>query len=354
MPKCRNLTPINRNTYQYSLRAGGSAVSMRYVLGVDGGQTSTLAVIADEKGQLLGVGHGGPANHLHEVGGIERVRTSLSNAIKNALLMAELNHVRLSAACLGMTGGGEEMNEVCTPVVPADQIIFGPDTHIALYSVTFGLPGVVVISGTGSSAYGLTQSGRHASAGGWGYQLGDEGSGYWIAMRALNVCCRAADGVIPNTTHLLNMILQRLEVDNLNNIHNMIYSGKLIRPDIASLSESVGFAALQGDSAAIRILREAGRELAAIVNAVVMRLELQNEPITIGTVGGVFRSGRLALRSFRESIKKIAPNSVIIGPRVPSAVGAALIALEGIGVKTDNNMIANLQFSIQHMEAMKS
>src|SRR5690348_11120923 len=72
---------------------------MRYVLGVDGGQTSTTAVIADETGCLLGIGHGGPANHIHEPGGVERIRRSLSDAIRGAVTMADLENARIAAAC---------------------------------------------------------------------------------------------------------------------------------------------------------------------------------------------------------------------------------------------------------------
>src|SRR5579862_5542857 len=122
------------------------AQAMRYVIGVDGGQTSTTAVIADETGCLLGIGHGGPANHIHESGGVERVRRSLSDALREAIVMADLQNARISAACLGMTGSSDEMEGICAPVVPTDHLIFGHDTLIALYSVTFGRPGVVIIA----------------------------------------------------------------------------------------------------------------------------------------------------------------------------------------------------------------
>src|SRR5579859_4095928 len=167
--------------------------AMRYVIGVDGGQTSTTAVIADETGCLLGIGRGGPANHIHESGGVERVRRSLSDALREAIVMADLQNARIAAACLGMTGSSDEMEGICAPVVPSDHLIFGHDTRIALYSVTFGRPGVVIIAGTGAAAYGVNARGEQVLAGGWGHVMGDEGSGYWIAVCALNACCRAGD-----------------------------------------------------------------------------------------------------------------------------------------------------------------
>lgn len=327
---------------------------MRYVLGVDGGQTRTLAVVADETGKLLGMGLGGPANHIHEPGGIERVTRSLTDAIQGALSQAGLSSkASLSAACLGMTGGSEAMEAICTPLVPSERILFGHDTRIALYSVTMGRPGVVVISGTGSVAYGVNGEGEKAFAGGWGYLLGDEGSGYWIALKALNACGRAEDGLIPPTL-LLPLILQRLEVENLKKVHHLLYSGKLSRPDIAALSETVSQAAAQGDAVALQILHQAGRELALLAVRVVTRLRMENQEVTIGTFGGVFRAGRPLLRPFRTAIKRKVPYACITHAHLPAAVGAALIALEAVGIKPTDTILNHVKQSLKKMPHLKS
>ena len=325
---------------------------MRYVIGVDGGQTNTTAVVADETGCLLGIGQGGPANHIHEPGGPERVQRSLKDAIHGALAMADLENARIAATCLGMTGSSETMREICTPMVPSQQILFGHDTKIALYSVTFGRPGVVVIGGTGAAAYGLTEAGSEGWAGGWGYLLGDEGSGYWIALRALNACCRATDGLM-SPSLLLPLILQHLEVSSLQEVHHKVYSGSLSRPDIAALSSVVGRAASQGDATALRILREAGKELGQIVNAVIKKLHLQQTPVTVGAVGGVFRAGRFVLRTFRETVKETVPNVQIASPRVPAAVGAALMALEEIGIPLDDEQLGRIHVTLPHLGPVK-
>ncbi len=325
---------------------------MRYVIGVDGGQTSTTAVIADETGCLLGIGHGGPANHIHEPGGVERVQRSLTDAIRGAVFMADLQNARIAAACLGMTGSSEQMERVCTPVVPTERLIFGHDTRIALYSVTFGRPGVVIIAGTGAAAYGINQYGEQAQSGGWGYLLGDEGSAYWIAVRALNACCRSSDGLNP-PTQMTALLLRHLELEDLHQVHARIYSGRMARPDLAALAEIVSLAAAQGDAPARHILREAGKELALAVNAVIHRLHLEAEPITVGTVGGVFRAGRAVLRPFRERVKQVAPHAAIMPARVPAAVGATLMALETIDVSINDQLLANVQLALPRLGSVK-
>lgn len=326
---------------------------MRYVLGVDGGQTATTAIIADEEGSLLGVGYGGPANHVHEPGGAERARRSVSDAIRGALTMADLENAHITSACLGIPGSLETMRAVCEPIVPADRLVFGEDTRIALYSVTYGNPGVVVVSGTGAAAYGVNALGEKVSVGGWGYLMGDEGGGYWIALRALNACCRAYDGIAP-PTQILPMLLQHLELVDIHQVHREVYSCNLARRDVAGVSEVVGRAAAAGDPTACRILREAGHELASIVTACITQLGLQKDPVTVGTVGGVFRSGRFVLRSFREAVKRVAPFATIVPGAVPPAVGATLMALEDIGISVGGGTLGNVHATLSRLGPLKT
>lgn len=118
-------------------------------MGVDGGQSTTRAVIADTEGFLLGFGVGGAANHIHEPGGPERLRQSLRKALEGALQSASLPaDIRFAAVACGMTGGGPIVEQICREELPADQLVVVHDTRTALYSVTQGRPGAVVIAGT--------------------------------------------------------------------------------------------------------------------------------------------------------------------------------------------------------------
>jgi N-acetylglucosamine kinase-like BadF-type ATPase len=325
---------------------------MRYVIGVDGGQTSTTAVLAEESGRLLGIGYGGPANHIHEPGGIERVRRSLADAIGGARAMAGLQNVSVACACLGMTGLSPQMEEICSPVVPADRLALAHDTRIALYSVTFGLPGVVVIGGTGSVGYGRNAQGETASTGGWGYLMGDEGSGYWIALRVLNACTRMLDGRGPQT-QCLPLLLKRLGVESLRNAHRLVYTGALSRPDIAALAVTASEAAQQNDRIARHILSRAGVELGLLAAKVLRRLRMARDAVEVGAVGGVFRAGRHVLEPFAGTVHRAAPQAVILAPRVPAAVAAALLALEEIGAPVNEAVLAQVKATLPALGPVK-
>jgi N-acetylglucosamine kinase len=209
-----------------------------------------------------------------------------------------------------------------------------------------------VVSGIGAAAYGVNALGQQASAGGWGYIIGDEGGGYWIALRALNACCRADDGIAA-PTQILPLLLQHLELADIQEICHCIYACNPSRRDVAAMSEVVGRAAVAGDATARRILREAGKELALIVNACIVRLGLDQGAVTIGTVGGVFRAGRFVLRSFREAVKRVAPAASIVPCAVPPAVGAVLIALEDIDLPIADGVLTNVQATLPRLGPLK-
>ena len=325
---------------------------VRYVLGVDGGQTSTTAVVLDELGRLRGVGQGGAANHIHEPGGVERVRQSLRDAITRACLQAGSRRLAISAAYLGMTGGSPEMEQICRPAVPGQQMTLGHDSLIALYSVTLGGPGVVVIGGTGSIGYGRNASGLSATAGGWGYIMGDEGSAYWIALRAFQECTKAADGRRPRT-RLSEILLEHAGEDDLWQLHRRIYSGSLARPDIAGFAQAVGNAAALGERTARAILREAGTELGLLASTVIRKIGAGGESLAVGYVGGVFRCGDPVMNPFRSAVMSVAPGARLAAPKVPAAVAAGMLALEDIGVRVTPDVRAEIQGSLPILGEIK-
>ncbi len=326
---------------------------MRYVIGVDAGPAGTTAVVVDANGHLLGAGHGGSAVLECDEAGAQRVRRALGDAIIGAISMADLENARISAACIRMAGDPEALECMCAPVVPADHFIVGSLSQIALNTVSLGAPGVVVVADIDAEAYGVNRAHESAGAGGWGQAQGDEGSAYWIALRALNACCKDRDSTGPSTL-ILPLLLKHLEADSLQHIHRRISTGVMSRIEIAALIEIVSLAAAQGDATAKRLLREAGKELGLMAAALMPRLKMSNGAVTVGTVGGVFRSGRLVLRTFREVVQARAPHCRIIGPQAPNCVGAAISAMQDIGIEMHEELVSCILKTLPRIQLIKS
>ena len=317
----------------------------KLVLGVDGGQTSTTAAVCDLAGKLLGLGRAGPANHVWEPGGVPRARRAVSRSTAQALRAAGLPRALIfEAAFLGITGTKADgrTERALDGCVSAKRLRVENDMVTALASVTAGRPGLVVIAGTGTIAYAENARGRGASASGWGFLLGDEGGGFWIARQAIAAACRAWDGR-GHPTALTDALLRAAGVDDLWDLHFLIYSEKLSRADVASLASVVPEAADAGDTAARRLLREAGRELALAGGTIARRLRMQRGKLLVGMVGGVFRGSRQVRDSFRQGMRKQAPKAVFAEQRFPPVIGAVLLALKLAGVRRTGPVLENLE-----------
>lgn len=311
----------------------------RYFLGVDGGQTSTLTVLVNQDGEILASALSGPCNHIHEPGGLERQYRALREGYEQVMAAAGVND-ELACAYLGLTGSGSP--EVAARVYRTARLVLKSDTVTALAGAIPEMVGVIVISGTGSVAYGRNASGAEALAGGMGYFAGDEGSGYEIAQRGIQAIYQAADGRGPQTL-LTDLILAGFECQTLRELHHKIYSGALSRDRLARAASMVGRAASQGDAVAIRILANAGDELGRAVAAVLTRLEMTAAPVPVAPIGGVFNSGRLVTGPLLARVHQTNPQAYLTPPRFIPAIGAAILALREGGIMVDERILAALE-----------
>ncbi len=179
--------------------------SERLILAVDGGQTSTKSLLATTDGRVLAAGRGGPSDHFHITGGVEKNRTAIHGAIESALASAGIDASEVASITLGLTGvppEGEARNvvyEIIREVVRPEQVTLVADYVTNLTGASGGNPGVVLIAGGGAIGYGVTADGRTAIAGGYGYLLGDEGSAYKIGVAAIRAATFADDRRGPDT-----------------------------------------------------------------------------------------------------------------------------------------------------------
>ncbi len=315
---------------------------MKLVLGVDGGQSSTLALVATYEGQILGAGLAGPSNHIHEPGGMERLNNALHGSISSALASAEQPIEAVTHVCLGMTGAWAVAGEITQKMIPQAQVKGLHDIETALAGASIAQPGIVVIAGTGSIAYGQLADGRSAQSDGWGYFMGDDGSAYQIGYLALRLAVRAADRR-GEPTSLLEKIPAHFGMANLQEVHSAIYSQRLSRAQIAGLASVVSAVALEGDGVSRNLLRQAGTDLGETALAAMKQLDVVDTGITIYTTGGVFSAGDLILSPLRETVLAVSPNSTIREAHFNPATGTILLALKAANIELTSDVIATLR-----------
>ena len=296
---------------------------MRLYLGVDGGQSSTKAVIGDEARRIIGSGVGGPCNHAAAGEGrarLERgVRESLEAACGDAGLDAAA--VCFEAACFGMSGGPEDKHAILAPILRTRRLIVTTDAVIALAGATSAGVGIAVIAGTGAIAFGRNAEGRVARAGGWGYVFGDEGSGFDTVRQAMRAALRMEEGWGP-PTRLRAALLGATGARDANDMLHRFYGDEWPRARVAALGPLVDAAALEGDGVAIEILSRAAQELALLTVAVRRQLWKPGEAVEVATIGGAFQSRNL-LERFRLLVELEGGNRC--GPALRSPAEGALL-----------------------------
>lgn len=202
------------------------------------------------------------------------------------------------------------------------------DAFVTLTGATAGRPGVVVISGTGSIAFGVNSQGKRARAGGWGHVLGDEGSGYDIARRGLIAALRDFDGRGPRTS-LRERLTGELYLSSIEEVIPLLYSGQLSQRNLAALYPLVVSAAEEEDPVAVGLLEEAAEELSCAASAVLRGLD---EPVALPVVmwGGAFQNGPRLRRYFEESLSRRCSGFVLREPEHPPEFGALLLARKAV------------------------
>ncbi len=303
-------------------------------LGVDGGQSSTTALIGDEAGRVLGQGRGGPCNHVQTGDGRAKFENALGGCLDSAARQAGLDPAQLSfrAACLGFSGGPKDKDALVRGIVHAEACEVTNDGLIALIGATGGAPGIIVVAGTGSIAYGRNSQGRTARAGGWGYIYGDEGGGFDLAREAVRAALRMEEGWGPATS-LREKFLAATTSADANDLMHRFYTTDFPRPLIASYSKLVDEAAREGDRIAIEILNRAAQHLAGFAASVRQVLFTPFEPALVCPVGSVYRSE--ILRTRFETLVGMNDANRYAPPLFGPAAGALIQAWQLAGLHPD-------------------
>lgn len=301
------------------------------VAGIDAGGTKTECWVADLNARVLAQAAGSGANLL--AAGVPTVKTTVRQCVEAALQAAGRTWADVKAVCLAIAGywpgrvhGLDE--ETFRDLFPRPiRLSLVPDVAAALQSAVGDAPGIALIAGTGSIAYGRNRQGATARAGGWGHLLGDEGSAYWIGLHGVRAALRSADGR-ERETLLTRTIPAALGCHEPADLVPIAYrTDRLGKAGMAALAPLVTEAAERGDPVATGILQEAAAELSLLVTAVATRLGMSGEAFPIVAAGGVFRAGEPILAPLRARLAACCPQAAFSLAEMRPAWGAVLFAL---------------------------
>jgi N-acetylglucosamine kinase-like BadF-type ATPase len=299
---------------------------MSYFLGFDGGGTKTDCVLLDAGGAVIGVGHGGPANPLRS--GFEGAFSSLHDAATEATVAAKIRAADITGVCAGLAGAGRRsvvrrIMAFLAEEFPRALTQVATDYEVALEAAVEKGPGVILIAGTGSVAYGRNAAGETARAGGYGPWIGDEGSAFEIGRRAVSAVARTRDADAP-LTMMTQMIADALECPNWDDL--MLRAMKTPDHVFPKLFPVVAAAANAEDSAAKEILFASAIGLGNLAMIVIRRLGMKEQKFPLVKCGRVFGHSQMLDSLLDSVLLSGALRAKLSRLEISPAVGAARMA----------------------------
>jgi N-acetylglucosamine kinase-like BadF-type ATPase len=302
------------------------------VLGIDGGATSTTALLADATtGHVLGRGQSGPSN-IQAIGEEAALR-QLDLAVGGAFDAAKLPYATVAAAALGLAGidvdGVDVIRAWSDRVELAAKLSVANDATLLFAAGTPDGWGLAMVAGTGSIAFTLDRHGKDARAGGWGYLMGDEGSAFRMGLLGLRAACRCADGIGP-TTKLLQAYLAKLGSTDPRDFIPAVYRGAWDKAAIAGLAPVVLDLATTDDTARAIFETEA-MELARTAAGAVANGNLPKTGLPIALTGGLLLRSDAFRDRFLANLRACGVTPGPVGLVEDPAVGAVVMAKKLLG-----------------------
>lgn len=291
---------------------------MKYVIGVDGGGTKTEATAYDSEGKVIMTSIKGFANLLNNR---EKALDNIVSSIKE--VVDELAGKELRGVYLGIAGSevGENskiIKDTIKDKLKIDCVVMN-DSEIALKAMLKGEDGILTIAGTGSVAFGINNN-VTSRCGGWGNLLGDEGSGYKIAIEAIKIMIFEQENCIPQS-QLTKNIMSKLKINSVDEVTSFVYSST--KDEIASLTKIVARLGEEGDEIASEILINEGIEIAKTVKNLYKKLNF--ESCSIALVGGVIRNIKIFRMAFEDYLRANIVIENIVDEEISPTIGAYYI-----------------------------
>ena len=311
-----------------------SHCSDELLCGIDGGGTSTKVVVSDLEGQMVHSFQRGTINHYGA--GIPLVRENFSAIASELLAKFDCLPGTIFTGNSALDGLADDalVQELTGGVFHPSRVVFHSDVYIALLSFTMGKPGAVLISGTGSMACGIDAGGDFHTAGGWGQVLGDEGSGYHLALNGIKAALRAYDG-LSEPTRLIDMVMKFFELEKMSDLIDKVYNPPVEKSVIAAFAPEVEKAANEGDVVARQLLDNEAEWLCKLALAITRKCKTHD----LGYYGSVLRLNE-RIRSTLSAMLLKQDISLQL-PRFKPEIGALIGAFRESGNKISDSVINN-------------
>jgi len=312
--------------------------TMRYVLGVDGGNSKTLAVVVDEHGSVHGVGRSGNSNHQGI--GLEAAMREVRRAAEGALQNAGVDPSSISSAFCALAGADldedfDALNPALARLHLAPVVELDNDSIAALRAGTDSPDAVVVVWGAGTNGAGRNSAGAKIRLPALGSISGDWGGGGDFGRDAIWFVARAHDGR-GHPTVLQDLVLHALELDDVDEMIRRLYFRQIPSLQVIELAPLVFRAADAGDPVANEMVVRGGTEVATTARALLRRLDLLETAAHVVLAGSMFRAeAPLFMRTILRSMTEMAPYARVVSPDVEPVVGAAFLALDLLGLPVD-------------------
>ena len=309
----------------------------KYVIGLDGGGTSTKGVLLDEKGQVCADSIG-PSSNIQAIGDQELTK-AFEQVILDLIAKAGIEKNKVSYLYAGLAGAGrpadrERISACLSSLDLVKDFTIDTDAMAALAGAFNGKAGIILISGTGAICFGKDENDNVVRCGGWGFLLGDEGSGFYFGQQAIIAALKDLDGRGEKTI-LGDKIKEFFGLEKIELIISPIYSNEIDRTKIASLAPIVFEEAAKNDKVAAEIVETAGKELGKVVAGVSKNLGMTGKSVSVALIGSVFNQRDTLIPLMSVEATKVVSQVTFIDPQNEPAVGAAILGLKKIGISPD-------------------
>lgn len=298
-----------------------------YYIGIDGGGSTVRAAAVDDELNVIAHAQGETVNPsaVGRAVAAQRIQECLRSVVGQLDEGGAGSSKTIRAVGIGVAGASavyaaDWLREVVSAALPGVPVAASMDNEIALVGAHGERRGVMVLAGTGSVAYGVNDAGEAAQTGGWGYLVGDDGSGYWLGNQALRALIRWADGMADDAEALALRVMQRLDFKTPVEVIGWLYRQPPPTREVAQLAGLVLEAADADDPYAQAVIAQGADELVLLVRTIERRLRMTQPRIAFA--GGLLSSENALSRALRARLGL----SEIPLPRYPPVVGAALLA----------------------------